>query len=133
MIDRVDRPKVLLVDDDISFLELVKLYIGERYQVTTATDGHDIFDKLKSQVPDIVVLDVMMPRMDGYQVCKTIKSDERLRHIPVILLTAKSTQVDVEAGEKSGADSYIAKPFDFDELFEAIEKLLSENKRMATC
>jgi two-component system, OmpR family, alkaline phosphatase synthesis response regulator PhoP len=122
--------KILLVDDDYDFCEATELFLQARgYDVTMAHDGEEGLEKVRSQQPDLVILDVMMPKMNGYDVCVVMKADPKLSTIPVILLTAVGqemfkTTYTKEMGLMTEADDYIAKPVEPQELAERIEALL---------
>lgn len=106
-----DKLKVLLVEDDNDVREYIKQTLGDDFEVLEAQNGKVGFEMVKQNIPDIVVSDIMMPEMDGIELCNAIKNDFSVSHIPVILLTAKDTCLDKEAGYSMGADSYITKPF----------------------
>ncbi len=119
--------KILLVDDEESLVVL----LGERlkfngYEVITASDGQEGLDKAKKEKPDLILLDVMMPKMNGYQVCRLLKFDQRFKHIPIIMLTARTQAIDMKTGKETGADAYITKPFESDVLLNEMKKLLKE-------
>ena len=116
--------RILVVDDEIYILHILEFSLSmEGYEVITASDGNGAVQKLKECDPDMVVLDVMMPGLDGYGVCREIRADEHARSIPVILLSAKGRTVDREAGLEAGADDYIVKPFSPRHLLERIREL----------
>ena len=118
-------PKILVADDSTSQRELIAGLLSENgFSVTTAMDGAEALEKLKSIVPDLIILDVVMPKLNGYQTCRSIKSDPKTEHIPVILCSTKNTQVDSYWGLKQGADAYIVKPFPHDELLGTVKQLL---------
>ena len=101
--------KILVVDDDTNICELLRLYLTkEGYQVTTANDGEEGLDKFNQVKPDMVLLDVMMPKMDGWEVCRRIRASSQ---VPVIMLTARGEERDELQGFKLGVDEYISKPF----------------------
>jgi diguanylate cyclase (GGDEF)-like protein len=100
-----------------------------RYDVRVAHDGQEALDLVTAEPPDIVLLDVQMPRMNGFDVCKSIKSDVFLRHIPVLMLTAQSTTRNKVTGLECGADDYVTKPFDMDELLARIRTLLRRTRQ----
>lgn len=126
MSDRDLKCKVLLVDDDDQILRSLRVYLElENYVVEVAENGIVAMEKLKSFQPGIVVLDIMMPEMDGFEVLEKMKQDENTRKIPVIMLTAKGQDVDVLKGYQMGAASYMTKPFNLNELVENIELVLN--------
>ncbi|MFQ6538450.1 MULTISPECIES: response regulator transcription factor [Aphanothece] len=135
------RPPVrlLLVDDEPGLRSAVKAYLeDEGFQVSTATDGEEGWEKAQELLPDLVISDVMMPRCDGYGLLKKLRADERLGGTPVIFLTAKGMTADRIAGFQAGCDDYIPKPFDPDELVARVrnavrrqERLLAEAARFA--
>jgi two-component system, OmpR family, alkaline phosphatase synthesis response regulator PhoP len=123
--------KILLVDDDPDFLEAVSLILKpKKFDVVTAYDGIEGLKKAKSEKPDLIVLDVMMPEKDGYAVCKELKSSPQMSHIPVLLLTGVASHVPTtrytqEMGLETEADDYIDKPVEPEVLVKRIEALLS--------
>jgi len=122
--------KILLVDDDPDFLEAVSLILKpKKFDVVTAYDGMEGLKKAKSEKPDLIVLDVMMPEKDGYAVCKELKSSPQMSHIPVLLLTAVASHVPTtrytqEMGLETEADDYLDKPVEPEVLVKRIEALL---------
>ena len=116
------RPKVLIADDDETLRQLITETLPRhRFEVYQAADGPETLDTVKNLRPDIVILDVMMPGMDGIEVCRAIRKNPQTRNIPVIILTAKAPIEDKLKGIESGADDYITKPFNFMELQARIE------------
>ena len=123
----MSKGKILVVDDEIYIVHILDFSLGmEGYEVVTALDGEQALEKLKSDKPDLIVLDIMMPKLDGYEVCKAIKSSPETRQIPVILLSAKGRNVDQKLGFDVGADDYITKPFSPRKLVERINQLLGQ-------
>jgi DNA-binding response OmpR family regulator len=121
----VPAAKVLLVDDDPVILKLLQVnFEMEGYTVSLANDGVEGLEKARAEQPDIVLLDIMMPRMDGLEVTRQLKADDATRDIPIILLSAKAQSSDVQAGREIGADDYLTKPFDPLELLERVGQLL---------
>ena len=121
---------VLVVEDDRNIADLLRLYLEkEGYAVTVAGDGGLGLTKFRAIKPDLVLLDVMMPVMDGWTVCKTIRSESQT---PVIMLTAKGETDDKVAGLKSGADDYITKPFEMKEVLARIEAVLRRSSGITT-
>lgn len=125
--------KVLLVDDDVEFCEATKLLLESKtYQVVLAYDGKEGLEKVRAEKPDLIILDVMMPEMNGYDVCVVLKADADLKNIPVILLTAvdqalfKTTYTKV-MGCMTEADDYIDKPVEPEDLVKRVEDLLGKN------
>ena len=119
------KNKILIVDDENDLVETLKyrLEIAD-YEVITATDGQEGLKKARSESPDLVILDLMLPKLDGYRVCRMLKFDEKFKNIPVILFSARVQESDIKMGEEQGADAYITKPFDPKALLEKIDALL---------
>ena len=116
--------EVLIVDDSDDFLSFMAEMLGEHYKVRTAVNGKDALKKIREHKPDIILSDVMMPEMDGNELCRRMKADPQMALIPFVMLTARlSTEHKIE-GFTSGADAYITKPFDFDLLFVRMDNLL---------
>jgi two-component system alkaline phosphatase synthesis response regulator PhoP len=121
----MSRGKVLVVDDEEYIQHILNFSFGaEGYEVITATDGEEAIEKARSEKPDIIVLDIMMPKMDGYEACKKLKSDPQTKGIPVILLTAKGRDVDRRLGSEAGAEDYVVKPFSPGRLIERVEGMI---------
>src|SRR6476619_8269018 len=109
--------KILIVDDEPTIVELLEEHLrSEGYETNHAYSGEEALQLLDSDVPDLVILDLMLPGMDGYEVCRLMQKDARLNHIPVIMLTARSAVPNKVLGYQRGADDYVVKPFDPDEL-----------------
>ena len=122
---------ILVVDDEEDTVELARMVLEfEGYRVFSANNGHEAIDFLKTQdeKPNLVLLDVLMPKMDGLKVCKWIKENPNLKEIPVLLFTAKVGNKDRIAGEKVGADAYIAKPFSADDLLGLIQTHIDKTR-----
>jgi len=124
--------KILIVDDDSDFVEAITLILRpKKFEVVAAYNGKEGIEKVKSERPDLIVLDVMMPEKDGYSVCKELKSDPRWSHIPVLLLTAvvshvPTTRFTQQMGMETEADDYIDKPVEPEVLVKRIEALLAK-------
>jgi two-component system phosphate regulon response regulator PhoB len=104
--------RILVVDDEEDLLELISFNLKkEGYRVTTAATGEAAIQNAKAQLPDLIVLDLMLPKVDGLNVCKALKADPTTTHIPIVMLTAKSEEADVVSGLELGADDYVTKPF----------------------
>jgi DNA-binding response OmpR family regulator len=118
--------RILVADDDPSILRLLQLNFElEGYEVHTASDGEEALAKARASSPDIVVLDVMMPGMDGWEVCRRMKEDETMREVPVILLTALGQESERRRGLAVGASEYVMKPFDPDQLVQMVKRTLA--------
>lgn len=118
------KTKILTVDDDPDILDVLDLTLSGHYQVFQAKDGKSGLDLVQQKMPDLVICDYMMPAMNGREFCKTLKKDILLRHIPVIMLTGKGEVQDRISGIEAGADDYMIKPFDPDELLVRIKSIL---------
>lgn len=117
--------RILLVDDETQLVEMVKMRLeANDYEVLCAHDGQEALDKARKEKPDLIILDLMLPKIDGYKVCRMLKFDEKYRNIPIILFTARAQETDIKLGKEVGADAYIAKPFDPPSLLEKIKELL---------
>ncbi len=109
--------RILIVEDDFDISNMLRIFFsGQGYNVEVAARGNDALDMVRKQLPDLVVLDIMLPDMDGYAVCKVMRTTTRTSHIPIIFLTQKDERSDRIAGLELGADDYITKPFDIEEL-----------------
>jgi two-component system alkaline phosphatase synthesis response regulator PhoP len=121
------KGKILVVDDEIYIVHILDFSLGmEGYEVLTASDGEQALETAQREQPDLIVLDIMMPKLDGYETCKLLKADDRTRQIPVILLSAKGRHTDQKIGYEVGADDYITKPFSPRKLVERINTLLGQ-------
>jgi len=118
---------VLVVDDDPVIRRMLQLsYESEGFRVTTAADGIEGLEALRTSPPDVLILDIMMPKLDGMKVMRELNADDELRGTPVILLSAKATSLDIELGLKAGAADYVTKPCDPIELVERVRSLLAK-------
>jgi signal transduction histidine kinase/DNA-binding response OmpR family regulator len=124
----VRKQQVLVVEDNDDLRYFICENLSDQYSLQEAADGNNGFEKAHSSIPDVIISDVMMPGMDGMELCRRIKNDERMSHIPVILLTARSTTADKILGLDVGADDYIYKPFSIDELHARIKNLLEQRE-----
>jgi len=118
-----DLPILLIIEDNKDVASYIQSILDKDYHIHLAKNGQIGIEKAISIIPDIIISDVMMPIKDGYEVCDTLKQDERTNHIPIILLTAKATQTDKVTGLQLGADAFLTKPFQKEELFVRLEKL----------
>jgi DNA-binding response OmpR family regulator len=119
--------KILVVDDEVDLLETIQFSLEvEGYTVLVSNDGEDALSQARKESPDLILLDIMLPKLDGYKVCRLLKFDERYKHIPILMMTAKTQEKDKVLGIETGADEYITKPFDMDELMEKIKTYLKK-------
>jgi DNA-binding response OmpR family regulator len=120
---------VLVVDDDPVILKLLEVnFEMEGFQVVRAADGAEGLERARAVLPDIVILDVMMPRMTGYEVAKALREDDGTAHIPIIFVTARAQSSDVERGLELGVDDYVTKPFDPLDLVARVNTLLARSQ-----
>ncbi|WP_319506629.1 response regulator [uncultured Methanolobus sp.] len=123
------RQKILIVDDEMDALLALKVALeAEGYNIAEAKDGYEAIDKVHSEIPDVILLDLMIPGIDGFEVCKQLKSDSMYSHIPVIMLTARGEVDDKVEGIELGADDYVTKPFNLKELKARIKMILRRNQ-----
>jgi DNA-binding response OmpR family regulator len=121
------KGRILIIDDEPDIVETLTFMLEARnYDVITAFDGQEGLVKVKTENPDLALLDIMMPAMDAYDVCSKIKSDKDTKKLPVIMLTAKGEGDAVIKAHKSGADDYIVKPFSLPTLVSKLNKLLAK-------
>jgi DNA-binding response OmpR family regulator len=121
----VSKKKILIVEDEESLLKLESILLTSKgFEVKGVSNGQAALDAIDEEQPDLVLLDIMLPEIDGFEVCRRIKSDPATRHLPVIMLTAKKSREDMARGEKVGADWYITKPFKSAMVIETIQRFL---------
>lgn len=119
--------RILVVDDEPDLVEMVKMRLeANGYEVITAYDGKEALDKAHKENPDLMLLDLMLPKIDGYKVCRMLKFDEKYKHICIIMFTARAQESDEKIGMEVGADAYMVKPFEPQKLLSKIKKLLGE-------
>jgi two-component system alkaline phosphatase synthesis response regulator PhoP len=122
----VSKGKILVVDDEINITQILEFSIGaEGYEVISAQNGEEAIDKARREQPDLIILDIMMPIIDGYEACRILKANPLTKNIPVVLLTAKGRDIDKRLGYEVGATDYIIKPFSPNKLIDRIHELLS--------
>lgn len=122
------QKKILIVEDEESLLKLESILLTTKgYLVQGATTGLAALEAVAAEAPDLILLDIMLPELDGFEVCEQLKKDPDTRHIPIIFLTAKKTPEDIARGEAVGADEYITKPFKSALVMDTIENLLSRD------
>ena len=128
-----DRKRILIVDDEKDLVDILKARLEiEGYEILAAYDGQEGLEKAQEEKPDLILLDVMMPKMNGYQVCRLLKYDEEFQNIPVIIITARGQEQDKMTGDEVGADEYITKPFENGVLFAKIKELLGKSRNKKT-
>jgi len=121
--------KVLVVDDNRTYLEAISSLLSESgLEVSTAMDGVEAMDIIGQQKPDVVVLDIVMPGMNGYEVCREVKKDESTKHIRIVVCSTKDQVFDIEWAKRNQADAYVTKPFKPQELLATIKQQLREIK-----
>ena len=128
--DKASKQLLLIIEDNSDVRNYIKDNIMKDYRVIEAIDGEDGWKKSTENLPELIISDVMMPKMDGFQLCAKLKTDQRTSHIPVILLTAKASSQDKIEGLETGADDYIMKPFEPDELIARVRNLIEQRKRL---
>lgn len=120
------KKKIVLIDDEPDILTTIQIFLeSENYDVSTASDGMSGLELVKRIMPDLVVLDIMLPSMDGFNVCRMLKFDKNFMKIPIIMLTAKFQQQDKQLGKDVGADIYVTKPLELDVLLGKIRELIN--------
>ena len=123
----MDKKRILLVEDEKDMVYAVTLQLeANGYEVLSAYDGREGLGKAKKEKPDLIILDLMLPKMDGYTVCGLLKADTRYTKIPIVMFTARAQESDIKLGEELGADAYITKPFEPQVLLSKIRELLEK-------
>lgn len=121
-----EKKKILVVDDELDMLMVIKLRLeASGFNVVTASDGLEGLNLARKENPDLIVLDIMLPKMNGYKVARFLKFDEKFKHIPIIMLTALSRDKDRTTGVETGADAYLTKPFESEQLIATVNGFLS--------
>ena len=123
-------PSILIVEDNLDISFYISTLLKGKYHLNYASDGKEGIDKAKNYMPDLILTDLMMPGMDGYMLCHEIRQSEILNHIPIIIITAKSSDADRIRGLEEGADAYLIKPFNAEELLVRVEKLLEQRRQL---
>ena len=121
----MDKKRVLVVDDEPDIVGFIKMILeDEGFSVVEAFNSEEAINKAHTESPGVIVLDINMPRIDGYQICQLLKNDAKTSAIPVIMVTARTQRIDKYRGEKAGADAYITKPFQTSELIASVRRSL---------
>lgn len=119
------KVKLLVVDDSPTHLKLAsEPFISQEWEVITAMDGEEALEKAQTERPSVIILDVVMPKINGFQVCRQIKRSPELKDIKVVMLSSKNQESDIFWGRKQGADAYVTKPFTQDQILEAVKGVL---------
>jgi DNA-binding response OmpR family regulator len=122
----VIKKKILVVEDEETLLQLQTILLTVKgYEVEGAMDGQAALEAVETMNPDLILLDIMLPKIDGLEICRQVKANEATRHIPVVMLTAKKYPADRVMGEQAGADAYITKPYKSAMVIKTIQRLLS--------
>jgi two-component system alkaline phosphatase synthesis response regulator PhoP len=121
----MNSKKILIVDDEVDLVETVRFPLEmEGYHVLVSYNGEDALNQARKENPDLILLDLMLPKLDGYKVCRLLKFDDRYKHIPILMLTAKTQERDKTLGMETGANEYITKPFEMDDLIKKVKAYL---------
>ena len=123
----MESSRILAVDDSATILEMIKaILVSGGYEVITASDGAEALDTARAEEPDLILLDVMLPKLDGYRVCRLLKFDQKYKAIPIIMLTAKAEEQAMATGIRTGANQYLTKPIEPERLLAAVAEELSK-------
>ncbi|MDD5484396.1 MAG: response regulator [Kiritimatiellae bacterium] len=121
-----DKKRILVIEDEADFRMMLRVRLeANNYEVSEAEDGAIGLEKARKTGPDLIILDVMLPKMDGYKVARLLKFDEKRRSIPIVMMTARTQQSDRETGMEVGADAYLTKPYKPEEMLEVVARLLA--------
>ena len=119
--------RILIADDETDIVETLQFMLEvEGFECLTAYNGEDALNLAKREMPDLLILDVMMPKINGYKVCRLLKFDVKYKNIPILMVTARSQEEDKMIGEETGADEYITKPFEINDVVEKVKKYLEQ-------
>lgn len=118
------KKTALIIEDEKNIAEAHSIILGDKYIIHHAFDGEEGLKKAKKIKPHLIILDLMLPKRNGYDVCFNIRQDKSLNHTKIVMVTAKNQKIDMDKGEFIGADHYITKPFDPDELLDAVNNLM---------
>ncbi len=119
------RPRILVVDDEADLVAVLRMGLeNDGFEVIEASDGEQGLQLAREARPDLVLLDLMLPKLDGYKVCRALKFDERYKHLPILILSARSGEADRRLAQEMGADGFVAKPYEMSELLTRIRSRL---------
>ena len=120
--------KILVIDDEQDLVDMLEITLeSEGYEVLKAYDGYEGLEKSRESKPDLILLDIMLPKMDGYQVCRLLKFDDTSKDIPIVMLTARNQKQDRLTGKRVGADEYLVKPFSNEDLLKKIKAMIASH------
>lgn len=120
------KKKILVVDDELDVQSIISFRLEiNGYEVSVASDGQEGLDKIKTEKPNLVLLDLMLPKINGFEICRMIKFDDKFKDLPIIILSALDKEDDRKKAMEGGADAYFLKPFDLESLLEKISSLLT--------
>lgn len=123
----MNKKRVLIVDDELDIVESIKFSLEfEQIECIVAHDGEEALSKAKNEGPDLIILDIMLPKINGYKVSRLLKFDEAYKKIPIIMLTARAQEKDIKLGEETGAEEYVTKPFEMESLVALVKKYLED-------
>lgn len=123
----MEKRKILVVEDEPTIAKTLRLGLeAEGFEVGLAEDGLECLKSVRKEQPDLILLDVMLPKFDGFKVCRLLKFDKNTSHIPIILCSARNSEADRERGRKAGADDYVIKPFDLNGLVEMVRERVTQ-------
>jgi len=123
----MSKKRILVVDDEVDLVETIRFSLElEGYEVLVAYNGEEALNQARKENPDLILLDLMLPKLDGYKVCRLLKFDERYKRIPILMLTAKIQEKDKVIGMETGANEYITKPFEMDKLMDKVKNYLNK-------
>ena len=126
------KARLLIVEDDIDISNMLRIYFsGQNYEVDTALRGSDALEKTRQNLPHLIVLDIMLPDIDGFEVCRILRTNTRTSHVPIIFLTQKDERSDKLQGLELGADDYITKPFDIEELKLRVQRAIARSEQQS--
>ena len=120
----MEKIRILVTDDEQTVRSLVRRFLSDKFSVLEASDGNEAVDMARKHKPGLILMDIMMPNMDGYTACSTIKTDQSTRRIPVVMLTGLGFELNKKLAEEVGANGYVTKPFTSEELLDAVGKFL---------
>src|SRR5277367_6426286 len=127
----MERPKILIIEDNADTRRFLEAMLGKEFEIITAENGVIGIDYARNKAPDLIILDIMLPILSGYDACSLLKKDEKTKRIPIIFLSAKNSVTDITQGLTSGADDYLPKPFDYKELLARVRARLRKTTEAA--